>query len=43
LAKRNHNYRVPEIVALPIVGGNPEYLQWLEEETKQKSKVRSQK
>ena len=34
LVKRNHSYRVPEIVALPIVGGNREYLKWVEEETR---------
>ncbi|MCX6350067.1 MAG: divalent-cation tolerance protein CutA [Candidatus Aureabacteria bacterium] len=43
LVKRNHSYQVPEIVALPIVGGNPEYLQWLEEETRGKAEVRRQK
>ncbi|MCK5653605.1 MAG: divalent-cation tolerance protein CutA [Dehalococcoidia bacterium] len=34
LVKENHSYEVPEIVALPIVGGNPDYLQWLDDETK---------
>ncbi len=24
-----HSYDVPEIIALPIVGGNQDYLQWL--------------
>jgi periplasmic divalent cation tolerance protein len=33
LVKENHSYEVPEIVALPIVGGNPDYLQWLDAET----------
>jgi len=33
LVKENHSYEVPEIVALPIVGGNPDYLQWLDDET----------
>jgi len=28
-----HSYEVPEIIALPIVEGNPDYLKWLEEET----------
>ena len=41
--KRNHSYQVPEIVALPIVGGNPEYLKWLEEETRGKSEGRGKK
>ncbi|GAG10655.1 unnamed protein product [marine sediment metagenome] len=33
LVKENHSYEVPEIVALPIVGGNPDYLKWLDDET----------
>jgi periplasmic divalent cation tolerance protein len=28
-----HSYEVPEIIALPIVEGNPDYLAWLKEET----------
>ncbi len=31
--KSIHSYEVPEIIALPIVEGNPEYLAWLQEET----------
>ena len=27
--KSLHPYEVPEIIALPIVGGSPEYLSWL--------------
>jgi periplasmic divalent cation tolerance protein len=27
-----HSYDVPEVVAVPIVGGDPEYLRWLEAE-----------
>ena len=30
LVKRAHSYEVPEIIALPIVGGNREYLKWLD-------------
>jgi len=30
--KRIHGYDVPEIVALPIVGGNRDYLKWLDRE-----------
>lgn len=26
-----HSYEVPEVIALPIVGGNPKYLEWLNE------------
>ncbi len=29
--KEVHPYTVPEIVALPIVAGNPDYLRWIEE------------
>lgn len=29
----HHSYDVPEIIALPIVGGSDEYLNWLEAET----------
>jgi periplasmic divalent cation tolerance protein len=31
-----HSYEVPEIIALPIAGGNPDYLKWLEDETQPK-------
>jgi periplasmic divalent cation tolerance protein len=33
LVKQNHPYSVPEIIALPIIGGNPDYLAWLDKET----------
>ncbi|MBI3976114.1 MAG: divalent-cation tolerance protein CutA [Armatimonadetes bacterium] len=26
-----HSYTVPEVIALPIVGGNADYLRWIEE------------
>lgn len=29
--KTHHPYEVPEIVALPITGGMPEYLKWLDQ------------
>jgi len=29
--KSMHSYEVPEIIALPIIGGNPDYLKWIEE------------
>ncbi len=32
LVKEVHSYEVPEIIALPIVGGNPDYLDWLDKE-----------
>jgi periplasmic divalent cation tolerance protein len=30
LVKEAHSYKVPEIIALPIVGGSEEYLKWLD-------------
>ena len=27
--KANHSYSVPEIIALPIISGNKDYLNWL--------------
>lgn len=35
LVKANHSYEVPEVIALPISGGNEDYLNWLDEETGQ--------
>ncbi|MBT3362123.1 MAG: divalent-cation tolerance protein CutA [Chloroflexi bacterium] len=32
--KRNHSYDVPEIIALPIIGGNEDYLEWINSETR---------
>jgi periplasmic divalent cation tolerance protein len=32
LVKANHSYQVPEVISMPIHGGNPEYLAWLEDE-----------
>lgn len=31
LVKGLHTYTVPEIIAIPIIGGNPEYLRWIDE------------
>ena len=28
-----HSYVVPEIICVPIIDGNPEYLKWVEKET----------
>lgn len=28
-----HPYKVPEIIAVPIVEGDPEYLKWIDEST----------
>ena len=30
LVKKTHSYEVPEIIALPIIGGNKDYLRWLD-------------
>lgn len=30
LVKEIHSYEVPEIIALPIIGGSEEYLKWLD-------------
>ena len=32
LVKGIHSYSVPEIIALPIVGGNKDYLEWIGKE-----------
>ena len=29
--KTRHSYHVPEILALPVLKGNPSYLQWIQE------------
>ena len=31
--KEHHDYDCPCVVALPITGGNPEFLGWIEQET----------
>ena len=33
IVKEIHPYSVPEIIALPIIGSNKDYLQWIEKET----------
>jgi periplasmic divalent cation tolerance protein len=33
--KQLHSYDVPEIIALPIVAGAEDYLQWIDEQTRQ--------
>lgn len=32
--KKIHSYETPEIIALPIIEGSKDYLQWIENETK---------
>ena len=34
LVKEIHSYDVPEIIAIPIVGGNQDYLEWIGKEVK---------
>jgi len=31
--KELHSYEVPEIIAMPVIVGNPDYLDWIEEST----------
>ncbi|MFC1872416.1 divalent-cation tolerance protein CutA [Chloroflexota bacterium] len=31
--KELHSYSLPEVITLPIIGGNAEYLAWLKEST----------
>jgi periplasmic divalent cation tolerance protein len=31
LVKSLHSYEVPEIIAMPIIGGNRPYLKWIDE------------
>ncbi|KAL6641146.1 hypothetical protein ACP70R_019327 [Stipagrostis hirtigluma subsp. patula] len=33
--KANHEYDVPEVIALPIKGGNQKYLEWLKNSTRE--------
>jgi len=34
LVKGIHSYDIPEIIALPIIGGNQDYLEWIGKEVK---------
>ncbi len=34
LVKEIHSYDTPEIIALPIVGGNQDYIEWVAKEVK---------
>lgn len=35
--KVRHPYDVPCVIALPVIAGNPEYIQWVLDETRQAS------
>ena len=37
-ADSDHPYDVPCVIALPITGGNPAYLQWVQDETRDESR-----
>lgn len=32
LVREFHSYEVPEVIALPLIGGNPDYLNWMSDE-----------
>jgi periplasmic divalent cation tolerance protein len=34
LVKENHSDTVPEIIDLPIIAGNPDYLEWVKKEAR---------
>ena len=34
LIKENHPYETPEIIAIPILAGNEDYLEWISAETR---------
>ena len=34
LVREIHSYEVPEIIALPIIGGSKDYLEWIGKEVK---------
>lgn len=33
IIRENHTYEVPQIVAIPIIAGSKDYLDWIKEET----------
>ena len=36
VVKGAHSYEVPEIIALPIISGNEDYLRWIDSEVEEK-------
>jgi periplasmic divalent cation tolerance protein len=36
MVKQAHSYTVPEVIALPIIDGNEDYLKWVDKEVKGK-------
>jgi periplasmic divalent cation tolerance protein len=43
IVKTAHSYKVPEIIALPVIGGNEDYLNWIDKEVQEKQKLSSLK
>ncbi|MDD5673822.1 MAG: divalent-cation tolerance protein CutA [Chitinivibrionales bacterium] len=39
--KAMHSYTCPCIVALPIIDGNPDYLKWIQSETRSPEKIKN--
>ncbi len=35
MVKRSHSYEIPEIIALPIIDGNEDYLKWIDGEVRE--------
>ena len=35
MVKEVHSYEVPEIIAMPIIGGSEDYLNWIDSEVKE--------
>jgi periplasmic divalent cation tolerance protein len=33
--KSLHSYTVPEVIALPVIGGSADYLSWMRDATKE--------
>jgi periplasmic divalent cation tolerance protein len=38
LVKETHSYTVPEVIAMPVIGGNQEYLEWIGKELQPQAK-----
>lgn len=38
LVKEVHSYKMPEVIAVPIIGGNQQYLDWIGEEVQPQAK-----
>ena len=36
IIRKNHSYEVPEILAIPVIDGNEDYLSWMESTLKNK-------